>query len=103
MNTVKLSNIPLATFREFLFEKGCSRTESGTKGRGGHEKWEKEGLTRPVSLQSHIDPVPEHVVKNSLDTLGVSRKAFENWILGRHKKQKKHLESNSERKTEEQF
>ena len=44
MNTVRLSNIPLKTFREFLFDKGCSRTESGTKGRGGHEKWEKEGV-----------------------------------------------------------
>ena len=83
MNTVRLSNLPLKVFREFLFEKGCSRTESGTKGRGGHEKWEKDGLERPITLQSHIDPVPEHIVRNSLTTLGVTRKEFEAWFLGK--------------------
>ena len=44
MNTVRLSNISLKDFRQFLFDTGCSRTASGTKGRGGHEKWEKEGF-----------------------------------------------------------
>lgn len=81
MNTVRLSNIPLKTFREFLFDKGCSRTESGTKGRGGHEKWEKEGLLRPITLQTHVDPVPEDIVRNALKALGVSRKGFESWFL----------------------
>ena len=57
MNTVKLSNIPLDLFRKFLFEKGCEREEKGTKGRGGHEKWNRKDLSRPITLQTHIDPV----------------------------------------------
>jgi hypothetical protein len=84
MNTVRLSNIPLADFRRFLFEKGCSRVESGTKGRGGHEKWTKPGLKRPITLQTHIDPVPERIVKSNLQTLGITRKEFERWLLGSH-------------------
>ncbi len=83
MNTVRLSNIPLKTFREFLFDNGCFRTETGTKGRGGHEKWEKEGLERPITLQTHIDPVPEHIVRNCLRDLGITRKQFETWFLSK--------------------
>lgn len=89
MNTVRMSNIPLKDFREFLFEKGCSRLENGTKGRGGHELWTKEGLKRPITLQTHIDPVPERVVKSNLNTLGISRKQFEEWLIGKHKKKSK--------------
>ena len=81
MNTVRLSNISLSEFRKFLFDMGCSRSEEGTKGRGGHEKWEKEGLNRPVTLQTHVSPVPEHIIKNTLRTLGISRKQFEVWYL----------------------
>lgn len=86
MNTVRLSNISLKDFREFLFEKGCSRIDNGTRGRGGHELWTKQGLMRSITLQTHIDPIPERVVKSNLNTLGVSRKEFEAWILGKHKK-----------------
>jgi hypothetical protein len=80
MNTVRLSNISLADFRRFLFEQGCSRVDNG-KGRGGHEKWTKPGLKRPITLQTHIDPVPERIVKSNLQTLGITRKEFENWLL----------------------
>ena len=83
MNTVKLSNIPLKDCRQFLFDTGCSRTTNGTKGRGGHEKWEKEGMTRPITLQTHVDPVPEDIVRNSLRDLGISRKSLEAWLLGK--------------------
>lgn len=78
MNTYKLSNIALDDFRRFLFEEGCSRTEtySRTKGRGGHEKWNRADLTRPIILQTHISPVPEHIVKNTLRNLGIKRKDF---------------------------
>lgn len=76
MNRQKLSNIPLADFRRFLFDMGCTRVEQGTKGRGGHEKWVKEGLLRPITLQTHVDPVPEFVVRNTLATLGITKKQF---------------------------
>lgn len=83
MNTVRLSNIPLELFRKFLFDMGCAKVESGTKGRGGHEKWTKEGLSRPITLQTHVDPIPEDIVRNSLRTLGVPRKDFEKWFLSK--------------------
>ncbi len=81
MNTVKLSNIPLDLFREFLFDQGCTREKkSNTKGRGGHEKWNRADLLRPITLQTHIDPVPEMIVKSNLRTLGLSRKDLEEWL-----------------------
>ena len=70
MNRQKLSNISLAAFRRFLFEQGCTRVEQGSKGRGGHEKWVKPGLLRPIILQTHVDPVPELIVRNCLSSLG---------------------------------
>ncbi len=50
----RLSNIPLRLFRGFLESKGlkCIKTT------GGHEKWVRYDLRRPVMLQTHIDPVP---------------------------------------------
>lgn len=72
MNTFSLSNVSLRKFREYLFEKGCSRTSVN----GGHEKWEKEGMPRPIILQTHIDPIPEFIIKNALNGLGIGRKEF---------------------------
>lgn len=72
MNTYKLSNISLRDFRTFLFEEGCKRESI----KGGHEKWTKIGLSRPTIIQTHIDPVPEHVVKSTLLDLGITRNDF---------------------------
>ena len=62
MSTQKLSNISLATIRAFLVAVGCEHVSTI----GGHEKWHKDGLTRPIILQTHIDPVPEFIVKKHL-------------------------------------
>lgn len=72
MNTQKLSNIPLKDFREFLYKTGC-RSENI---KGGHEKWTKPGLLRPIVVQTHIDPVPEFIVKNTLRNLGLTKADF---------------------------
>ena len=61
------SNISLALFRKFLLAVGCECV--GTQ--GGHEKWKREGLTRPIIVQTHIDPVPEFIVRNALRTLNI--------------------------------
>ena len=79
MTRQKLSNIPLADFRRFLFDMGCTRVEQGTKGRGGHEKWTKSGLLRPITLQSHVDPVPELIIRNTLSNLGKTKQDFFAW------------------------
>lgn len=60
-----MSNIPVVKFRKFLQSLGLKATKS-TKGRGGHEKWTKPGLDRPITIQTHIDPIPEFIVKQVL-------------------------------------
>ena len=72
MNTRRLSNVPLNDFRRFLEKAGC--TPEGIK--GGHEKWVRRGLLRPVILQTHIDPVPEFIVKNTLRNLGLTKEDY---------------------------
>lgn len=79
MNTYKLSNISIAQFREFLFEIGCTRISI----EGGHEKWHKNGCLRPIIIQTHIDPIPEFIIKNYLRSLGLTRKDFIDWMKRR--------------------
>ena len=79
MNTYKLSNICIAQFREFLFEIGCTRISI----EGGHEKWHKNGCLRPIIIQTHIDPIPEFIIKNNLRSLGLTRKDFIDWMKRR--------------------
>lgn len=75
MSTRKLSNIPLKEFRKFLENQGL-KVIKDTRGRGGHEKWSKSGMDRPITLQTHIDPVPEFIVKQVLRYLKMNKSAF---------------------------
>jgi hypothetical protein len=75
MSTRKLSNIPLKEFRKFLENQGL-KVIKDTRGRGGHEKWSKAGMDRPITLQTHIDPVPEFIVKQVLRYLKMNKSAF---------------------------
>lgn len=72
MSTRKLSNVKLAHVREFLEKAGCNYVST----EGGHEKWTRKDLTRPVIIQTHIDPVPEFIIMNILRTLGMIKKDF---------------------------
>jgi len=78
VSTHKLSNVSIKDFREFLLKAGCQyiNTESG------HEKWSKNGLLRPVIFQTHIDPIPEFIIKNNLRTLNITRQDFLNILFG---------------------
>ncbi len=75
MSTKKLSNIPLKDFRNFLSNQGLNIIKN-SKGRGGHEKWSKPGMERPITIQTHIDPVPEFIVKQILRHLNMDRNKF---------------------------
>lgn len=75
MSTRRLSNIPLKDFRRFLRSQGLNIIKS-SKGRGGHEKWSKLEMERPITLQTHIDPVPEFIVKQVLRHLKMDRNKF---------------------------
>ena len=68
----KLSNISLRELRLVLTQLGLSKERT----KGGHEIWSKEGLCRPVTFQTHKDPVPELVIKNIIRDVNVTRDQF---------------------------
>ena len=71
-----IRNVPLARFRKFLEAQGLKIIKD-TK---GHEKWARKDLLRPVVIQSHIDPVPLHVIKSNLKTLSITLQDFSKWL-----------------------
>jgi hypothetical protein len=64
-----LKNISLKDFRKFLKYKGLKVIRTT----GGHEVWSGKDLLRPIILQTHIDPVPEFIIRNNLRTLGSNK------------------------------
>lgn len=68
----KLSNISLKDFRAVLIILGLQKVRT----KGGHEAWIREGLRRPVIIQTHVDPVSELVVRKTINDLGISKEAF---------------------------
>lgn len=36
----------------------------------------RKDLARPIVVQTHVDPVPEFVIKNALKILGIDRNRF---------------------------
>jgi len=64
-----LNNIKLATFRKFLEYKGLKMIRTS----GGHEVWARADLTRPVILQSHINPIPVFAIAANLRTMNCSK------------------------------
>lgn len=75
MSTRKLSNIPVKEFRKYLESQGL-KVIKDTRGRGGHEKWSKSGMDRPITIQTHIEPVSEFIVKQVLRYLKMDRETF---------------------------
>jgi len=73
---MSLKNIKLSIFRDYLLSKGLKRIRIN----GGHEIWSRLDLKRPVVLQTHENPVPEHVIKNNLRTMKSNRTEFEEWL-----------------------
>ena len=77
-----LKNIPLKDFRRFLEHKGLNIIRTT----GGHEVWSGTFLLRPIIVQTHIDPVPEFIIRNNLRTLGSDKKEFLNFLNDGSKK-----------------
>jgi hypothetical protein len=69
MSTKHLRNIGLQDYLNYI---GCKRTRS----KGGHDHYTRSDLNRPLTIQSHIDPVPEFIIKNHLRILGLTKKQF---------------------------
>jgi DNA-binding transcriptional MerR regulator len=76
MNTYKLSNIPLKTFIWFLEHQKCKHIRTT----GGHYNYTRADLLRPITFQSHIDPVPEFIIKQCLSYLGFTKKEFHEYL-----------------------
>ena len=72
MSTKKLKNLTLRDIRSFLIFVGCIKDRT----RGGHEVWRKPGLSRPIIIQTHVDPVPEHRVRSIIKDLGRSSEEY---------------------------
>ena len=79
MSTRKLSNVSLAEYRDFLSKAGCKYIRTSD----GHEVWTRKDITRPIIFQTHIEPVPEFIIRNALRALGISKNEFWNILEGR--------------------
>ena len=71
-----VKNVSLKDFRKFLLHIGCELKRTS----GGHEVWTKNGLLRPVIIQTHITPIPIHIIKNNLRTIGLSMADLEAFL-----------------------
>ena len=67
-----LSNVSISEFRAIMLLLGLTKVRT----KGGHEAWMKVGMTRPAIVQTHVDPVPEYVLRNNLRIIGISREEF---------------------------
>lgn len=67
-----LKNVSLKDCRKFLTKVGC-HTKRTT---GGHEHWTRADLLRPITIQTHIDPVPERIMKQIINSLEIDRDEF---------------------------
>lgn len=67
-----LANISIKEFRDVLLSLGLEKVRS----KGGHEAWMKKGMTRPVIFQTHVDPIPEFIMRNNLRNIGISKDEF---------------------------
>lgn len=67
-----LSNITVEEFRRALLALGFAKVRT----KGGHEAWMKPGLTRPIIMPTHVNPIAEYVVRNNLRNIGISRADF---------------------------
>lgn len=76
MSPKHIRNVPLKLFKDFLKEQGCSYARIN----GGHEHWTRSDLSRPITIQTHVDPIPEFIIKNALTQLGLTKKDFIDWI-----------------------
>lgn len=77
-----LKNIPLKEFRKFLELKGLKVIRIT----GGHEVWSGKEMLRPIVLQTHIDLVPEFIIRNNLRTLGSNKNELLEFLDSKNKK-----------------
>jgi hypothetical protein len=75
-----LTNVSLSSFRGFLLHQGLKKIRTS----GGHEVWCGKELTRPIVIQSHIDPIPIFVIKSNLRSMGLTLNDLRNFLDSRN-------------------
>ena len=73
MSANPLKNVSLKECRKFLIKIGCQHKRTT----GGHEHWTRSDLLRPITIQTHIDPVPERIMKQIIIALEIDRDEFQ--------------------------
>lgn len=68
----KITNISISEYRQFLKQMGCTYLRTT----GGHELWSKENLPRPLTFQTHIEPIPAFIIKQHLRYLDITTRQF---------------------------
>jgi hypothetical protein len=79
MSAQHLRNISRSRLESFL-ELCLCKFIKNTK---GHVQYTRSDLTRPLTFQNHIEPVPEFIVQNLLRGLGYSKKDFFDILEGK--------------------
>lgn len=69
----KSGNLPLKTLNKILEHQGCKCIRNHK----GHDKWSRNDLLRPITVQNHIDPVPGFIVKQIMRTLNLTNDDME--------------------------
>ena len=72
MSTNPLKNVSLRDCRKFLTKVGCQNKRTT----GGHEHWTRGDLLRPITIQTHIYPVPERIMKQIINALEIDKDEF---------------------------
>ncbi len=67
-----LRNISLKDCRKFLLNAGLKNYRTT----GGHEHWSRNDLLRPITIQTHISPVPERIIKQIIKALDIDKEKF---------------------------
>ena len=67
-----LSNVSVKECRAVFVMLGLKKIRT----KGGHEAWMKPGMTRPAIIQTHVSPIPEFILKNNIDNIGINKKDF---------------------------
>lgn len=73
MSSNPLKNVSLKDCRKFLTKALCKKTRTS----GGHEHWTRADLLRPITIQTHIDPVPERIMKQIVQALDMDKDDFQ--------------------------
>lgn len=73
-----IKNVSLQEFRNFLINKGLKLIRTSD----GHEVWSGKDLTRPVIIQTHVDPIPLFIIKSNLRTMGLTLTDLRNFLNG---------------------